>query len=219
MAEAYKKYRDPPTQYKHAVKEHKSIIYRAWNPQNHYEKFEKLQAELLGGRKDVEDRIAAFWKAYITVASEVGPVDGLDVPEKYQGEITFKPEEEEESLDELVNKSDSTNIVGDFFWAYSSVPNNVSPADAPSAGAWFFLDMKKNNKNKFADLSIRILDKLAAQEDEQKSREADYTKAMGLLEAAAEKHLSGKKLGEVRRTVRRGAERIRKQSEVSTKAD
>jgi hypothetical protein len=91
--------------------------------------------------------------------------------------------------------------------------------DAPSAGAWFFLDMKKNNKNKFADLSIRILDKLAAQEDEQKSRKADYTAAMGLLEGAAAKHLSGEKLGDVRRAIRRGAERVGEQSTVPAESN
>lgn len=204
--------RDKHVQYKHEVREFKSKIYRAWNPKHIYKDFEKLQADILQGRKSVEDRTAAFWQAYHQMASKHGPVEGLEVPEEHKGEINF----EEEDLDDLVTKSESTNIVGDFFWAYSSVPGNVSPADAPSAGAWFFLDMKKNNKNKFADLSIRILDKLAAQEDEQKSRETDYTKAMGLLESAAEKHLSSESLGDIRGAIRRGAQRIRKQSEVSS---
>lgn len=207
--------RDPHVQYKHQVREFKSKIFRVWNPKQVYEDFEKLQDDILQGRKSVEDRVAAFWNAYHQMASKHGPVEGLEVPEEYKGAITFK-EEEEEDLDELVTKSESTNIVGDFFWAYSSVPGSVSPGDAPSAGAWFFLDMKKNNKNKFADLSIRILDKLSAQEDEQKSRETDYTKAMGLLEAAAEKHCPSEILGEIRGTIRRGAKRIRKQSEISS---
>ena len=200
--------------YKAATKASRSKIYRAWNNKNLYEPFEELQKTLLDGRETLEDRLSAFWKAYCSIASESGPIEDLEVPEEYQGEITFSEPEVEESLDTLVNKSESTNIVGDFFWAYSSVPGNVSPADAPSAGAWFFLDMKKTKKNKFADLSIRILDKLAAQEDEQKSRETDYRKAMGLLEAAAEEHCSGKALGEIRRSIRRGSERIRSQSEV-----
>jgi len=197
-----------------ALKEHKSIIYRAWNPKKVWKDFESLYKELEGKSKDPDHRIKSFWKAYHTMASEVGPIETLEVPEEYQGEITFK--EPDDSLDSLLKKSESTNIVGDFFWAYQTPPATASPEDAPSAGAWFFLDMKKNNKNKFADLSIRILDKLAAQEDEQKSREADYTEAMGLLEGAAEKHLSSEVLGDVRRTIRRGAERIRKQSEISS---
>jgi len=211
--------RDTRNKYRAAVRESKSKIYRAWKTKETYKNFEKLQETLLEGRWQLEDRLGAFWKAYCTMASEHGPVEGVEVPEAYKGEIKFTPQEEEESLDELVNKSETTNIVGDFFWAYSSVPNSVTPADAPSAGAWFFLDMKKTNKNKFADLSIRILDKLAAQEDEQKSREADYTKAMGLLEAAAEKHCPGQAFGEIRQSIRRGAERIRSQSEVPAGSD
>jgi len=211
--------RDTRNKYRATVRESKSKIYRAWKTKETYKNFEKLQETLLEGRWQLEDRLAAFWKAYCTMASEHGPVEGVEVPEAYKGEIKFTPQEEEESLDELVNKSETTNIVGDFFWAYSSVPNSVTTADAPSAGAWFFLDMKKTNKNKFADLSIRILDKLAAQEDEQKSREADYTKAMGLLEAASEKHCPGQAFGEIRKSIRRGAERIRSQSEVPADAN
>ena len=211
--------RDTRNKYRATVRESKSKIYRAWKTKETYKKFEELQETYLEGRWQLEDRLAAFWKAYCTMATENGLVEGVEVPEEYKGEIKLAPQEEEESLEELVNKSETTNIVGDFFWAYSSVPNSVTPADAPSAGAWFFLDMKRTNKNKFADLSIRILDKLAAQEDEQKSREADYTKAMGLLEAAAEKHCPRQAFGEIRKSIRRGAERIRSQSEVPADAD
>ena len=203
----------PAQDVRNALREHKSLIYRTWNPKKIWGDFESLFKELEGDSKDPEFRIKAFWKAYHTIASEVGPIENLKVPEEYQGEITFK--EPDDPLEELLKKSESTNIVGDFFWAYQTPPTTASPEDAPSAGAWFFLDMKKTNKNKFADLSIRILDKLAAQEDEQKSRETDYTKAMGLLEAAAEKHLPSEIVGDVRRTIRRGAERIREQSEIS----
>ena len=211
--------RDTRNKYRATVRESKSKIYRAWKTKETYKKFEELQETFLEGRWQLEDRLAAFWKAYCTMATENGLVEGVEVPEEYKGEIKLAPQEEEESLEELVNKSETTNIVGDFFWAYSSVPNSVTPADAPSAGAWFFLDMKKTNKNKFADLSIRILDTLAAQEDEQKSREADYTKAMGLLEAASEKHCPGQVFGQIRKSIRRGAERIRSQSEVPADAD
>ena len=211
--------RDTRNKYRATVRESKSKIYRAWKTKETYKKFEELQETFLEGRWQLEDRLAAFWKAYCTMATENGLVEGVEVPEEYKGEIKLAPQEEEESLEELVNKSETTNIVGDFFWAYSSVPNSVTPADAPSAGAWFFLDMKKTNKNKFADLSIRILDKLAAQEDEQKSREADYTKAMGLLEAASEKHCPGQVFGQIRKSIRRGAERIRSQSEVPAGSD
>ena len=211
--------RDTRNKYRATVRESKSKIYRAWKTKETYKKFEELQETYLEGRWQLEDRLAAFWKAYCTMATEHGLVEGVEVPEEYKGEIKLAPQEEEESLEELVNKSETTNIVGDFFWAYSSVPNSVTPADAPSAGAWFFLDMKRTNKNKFADLSIRILDKLAAQEDEQKSREADYTKAMGLLEAASEKHCPGQVFGQIRKSIRRGAERIRSQSEVPADAD
>ena len=211
--------RDTRNKYRATVRESKSKIYRAWKTKETYKKFEELQETRLEGRWQLEDRLAAFWKAYCTMATEHGLVEGVEVPEEYKGEIKLAPQEEEESLEELVNKSETTNIVGDFFWAYSSVPNSVTPADAPSAGAWFFLDMKKTNKNKFADLSKRILDKLAAQEDEQKSREADYTKAMGLLEAASEKHCPGQVFGQIRKSIRRGAERIRSQTEVPADAD
>jgi len=204
------------SKFSQAVGEYKSVIYRAWKPKKAWDTFEDLCKELEGGSRTADVRIKAFWQAYHVIASDIGPIEGLEVPEEFLGEITFEEPEEPESLDVLLNKSESTNIVGDFFWAYQTPPDSASPKDAPSAGAWFFLDMKKTNKNKFADLSIRILDKLAAQEDEQKSRETDYTKAMGLLEAAAEKHLSSEKLGDVRRTIRRGAERIRKQSEISS---
>ena len=172
--------------------------------------FEELWDELCPDRRDVDGRVSAFYQAYATLAKEYGEIEGIALPDEY------KAQPEEETLEVLLKKSESTNIVGDFFWAYQTPPNAAMMEDAPSAGAWFFLDMKKNNKNKFADLSIRILDKLAAQEDEQKSREADYTAAMGLLEGAAEKHLSSEELGDVRRTIRRGAERIREQSEISS---
>ena len=201
------------SQFSAEISPYKKVIFRAWNPQKIWGDFDALCKELAGGSRDTDVKLKAFWKAYYTVSAEVGPVDGIEVPEEYR---EGTPKEPDDSLDSLLKKSESTNIVGDFFWAYQTPPTTASPEDAPSAGAWFFLDMKKNNKNKFADLSIRILDKLAAQEDEQKSREADYTAAMGLLEGAAENHLSSEKLGDVRRAIRRGAERIREQSEVSS---
>ena len=201
------------SQFSAEISPYKKVIFRAWNPKKIWDDFDALCKELADGSRDTDVKLKAFWKAYHTVSAEVGPVDGIEVPEEYR---EGAPKEPDDSLDSLLKKSESTNIVGDFFWAYQTPPATASPEDAPSAGAWFFLDMKKNNKNKFADLSIRILDKLAAQEDEQKSREADYTAAMGLLEGAAEKHLSSEKLGDVRRAIRRGAERIREQSEISS---
>ena len=194
-----------------AVGEYKSLIYNAWKRPSQRQEFVDIQDKILEGSRKYEDRIKAFWTAYTRMAAEYGPIDGIEVPKEYQEEAP-----PDDSLDSLLKKSESSDILGDFYWAYGIDPLLASRENAPSAGAWFFLDMKKNNKNKFADLSIRILDKLAAQEDEQKSREADYTAAMGLLEGAAEKHLSSEKLGDVRRTIRRGAERIRKQSEVSS---
>ena len=194
------------------VGKYKSLIYNVWKKPSQRQEFVDIQDNLLKGSRKHEDRIKAFWTAYTKMAAEYGYIEGIELPEEYEE----APKESDDSLDSLLKKSESTNIVGDFFWAYQTPPATASPEDAPSAGAWFFLDMKKNNKNKFADLSIRILDKLAAQEDEQKSREADYTAAMGLLEGAAEKHLSSEKLGDVRRAIRRGAERIREQSEVSS---
>jgi len=193
------------------VGKYKSLIYNVWKKPSQRQEFVDIQDSILKGSRKHEDRIKAFWAAYTKMAAEYGYIEGIELPE---GQEPSK--ETDDSLDSLLKKSESTNIVGDFFWAYQTPPATASPEDAPSAGAWFFLDMKKNNKNKFADLSIRILDKLAAQEDEQKSREADYTKAMGLLEAAAEKHLSSEELGDVRRTIRRGAERIKEQSEISS---
>ena len=193
------------------VGKYKSLIYNVWKKPSQRQEFVDIQDSILKGSRKHEDRIKAFWAAYTKMAAEYGYIEGIELPEGHEA-----PKETDDSLDSLLKKSESTNIVGDFFWAYQTPPATASPEDAPSAGAWFFLDMKKNNKNKFADLSIRILDKLAAQEDEQKSREADYTKAMGLLEAAAEKHLSSEELGDVRRTIRRGAERIKEQSEISS---
>ena len=193
------------------VGKYKSLIYNVWKKPSQRQEFIDIQDSILKGSRKHEDRIKAFWAAYTKMAAEYGYIEGIELPEEHEA-----PKAADDSLDSLLKKSESTNIVGDFFWAYQTPPATASPEDAPSAGAWFFLDMKKNNKNKFADLSIRILDKLAAQEDEQKSRETDYTKAMGLLEAAAEKHLSSKELGDVRRTIRRGAERIKEQSEISS---
>jgi len=193
------------------VGKYKSLIYNVWKKPSQRQEFIDIQDSILKGSRKHEDRIKAFWAAYTKMAAEYGYIEGIELPEGHEA-----PKETDDSLDSLLKKSESTNIVGDFFWAYQTPPATASPEDAPSAGAWFFLDMKKNNKNKFADLSIRILDKLAAQEDEQKSREADYTKAMGLLEGAAEKHLSSEELGDVRRTIRRGAERIKEQSEISS---
>jgi len=192
------------------VGEYKSLIYNVWKKPSQRQEFVDIQDNLLKGSRKHEDRIKAFWAAYTKMAAEYGYIEGIELPEGLEEKETV------DSLDSLLKKSESTNIIGDFFWAYQTPPTTASPEDAPSAGAWFFLDMKKNNKNKFADLSIRILDKLAAQEDEQKSRETDYTKAMGLLEGAAEKHLSSEELGDVRRTIRRGAERIKEQSEISS---
>ena len=193
------------------VGKYKSLIYNVWKKPSQRQEFIDIQDSILKGSRKHEDRIKAFWAAYTKMAAEYGYIEGIELPEEHEASKAA-----DDSLDSLLKKSESTNIVGDFFWAYQTPPATASPEDAPSAGAWFFLDMKKNNKNKFADLSIRILDKLAAQEDEQKSRETDYTKAMGLLEAAAEKHLSSKELGDVRRTIRRGAERIKEQSEISS---
>ena len=192
------------------VGEYKSLIYNVWKKPSQRQEFVDIQDNLLEGSRKYEDRIKAFWTTYTQMAAEYGLIDGIEVPEDFTLEV------KEESLESLIQKSESSDIIGDFHWSWSTDPSTVSREHAPSPGAWFFLDMKKNNKNKFADLSLRILDKLAAQEDEQKSREADYTKAMGLLEGAAEKHLPSEKLGDIRRTIRRGAERIREQSEISS---
>ena len=197
------------------VGKYKRLIYHVWKKPSQRQEIVDIQDSILKGSRKHEDRIKAFWAAYTKMAAEYGYIEGIELPEGHKE----PPKETDDSLDSLLKKSESTNIVGDFFWAYQTPPATASPEDAPSAGAWFFLDMKKNNKNKFADLSIRILDKLAAQEDEQKSREADYTKAMGLLEGAAEKHLSSEELGEIRRTIRRGSERIKEQSEISSGTD
>ena len=201
------------SKFSQAVGASKSLIWRAWKSRAQREEFEELQEKLLAGSRDSNERITAFWAAYIHFSKEYGPVESVEVPEEYQEKPEEKPEGE--TLEVLIKKSESTNIVADFLWAYES-PKMASPEDAPSAGAWFFFDMRKNNKNKFADLTLRILDRLAAQQDEQKSREADYTEAVGLLEGAAEKHFSSKNFGELRRTIRRGAERIREQSAVPT---
>ena len=193
------------------VSEDRKKIFNQWRKARGV--FEELWDELCPDRRDVDGRVSAFYQAYATLAKEYGEIEGISLPDEYE------VPQEEGSLDSLLKKSESTNIVGDFFWAYQTPPATAMMEDAPSAGAWFFLDMKKNNKNKFADLSIKILDKLASQEDEQKSREADYSKAMGLLEGAAEKHLSSEELGEIRRTIRRGSERIKEQSEISSGTD
>ena len=196
------------------VGKYKSLIYNVWKKPSQRQEFVDIQDNILEGSRKYEDRIKAFWTAYTQMAAEYGFIDGIEVPEDFTPDTR-----EEESLESLIQKSESSDIIGDFHWAWSTDPSTVSRDYAPSPGAWFFLDMKKNNKNKFADLSLRILDKLAAQEDEQKSREADYTKAMGLLEGAAEKQLSSERLGEIRRTIRRGSERIREQSEISSGAN
>jgi hypothetical protein len=193
------------------VGEYKSLIYNVWKKPSQRQEFVDIQDKTLKGSRKYEDRIHAFWTAYTQMSVEYGPIDGIEIPKEYQGEA---PKEPDDSLDSLLKRSESSDILSDFYWAYGIDPLSASRENAPSAGAWFFLDMKKNNKNKFADLSIRILDKLAAQEDEQKSRKADYTAAMGLLEGAAEKHLSGEKLGNVRESIRRGAERVGEQSTV-----
>ena len=196
------------------VGEYKSLIYNVWKKPSQRQEFVDIQDKILEGSRKYADRIHAFWTAYTKMAAEYGPIEGIEVPKEYQEEAPKKPDDSLDSLDSLLKKSESSDILSDFYWAYGIDPLSASRENAPSAGAWFFLDMKKNNKNKFADLSIRILDKLAAQEDEQKSRKADYTAAMGLLEGAAEKHLSGERLRNVRESIRRGAERVGEQPAV-----
>ena len=199
------------SKYSLAVGKYKSLLYRAWTTKERREEFDSLQQKYCAGSRVAEDRIAAFWKSYAEMAKEHGAIEGIEVPEEHQ----VAPEEPstDESLETLQKKANSTNILEDFDWAYQA-PKTAVIEEAPSAGAWFFYDMRKNNKNKFADLTLRVLDRLAAQQDEQKSRKADYTEAVGLLEGAAEKHFSSKNFGELRRTIRRGAERVEGQSAV-----
>jgi hypothetical protein len=199
------------SKFSRSVGKYKSIIFRGWKAPAQVKEFDELQDKLLAGSRQTEDKIKAFWGAYIQMAKEYGELEGVEVPEEYEAPP-------DEPLDALLKKSESTNIVADFLWAYEAARTAVIE-EAPSAGAWFFFDMRKNNKNKFADLTLRILDRLAAQQDEQKSREADYTKAMGLLEGAAEKHFPGKRLGDIRTNIRRGAKRIREQSALSSESN
>ena len=118
--------RDTRNKYRATVRESKSKIYRAWKTKETYKKFEELQETYLEGRWQLEDRLAAFWKAYCTMATEHGLVEGVEVPEEYKGEIKLAPQEEEESLEELVNKSETTNIV-----ETSSGPIRVSLVVSP----------------------------------------------------------------------------------------
>lgn len=194
-----------------SIGKYRSLIFRGWKSPSQRQEFDELQEKLSAGSRQADDRIKAFWEAYVQMSKEHGEIEGVEVPEEY-----LAPPDE--PLDVLLKKSESTNIVADFLWAYEA-PRATTTEEAPSAGAWFFFDMRKNNKNKFADLTLRILDRLAAQQDEQKSREADYTKAMGLLEGAAEKHFPVKRLGDIRTNIRRGAKRIREQSALPSESN
>jgi len=201
------------SKYSLAVGKYKSLLYRSWTTKDRREEFDALQEKYCAGSRAAEDRIAAFWRSYSEMAAEYGAIEGIEVPEEYQ----LAPEEPatDESLETLQKKANSTNILEDFDWAYQA-PKTATIEEAPSAGAWFFYDMRKNNKNKFADLTLRVLDRLAAQQDEQKSRKADYKEAVGLLEGAAEKHLQPEELRELRGVLHRGAERVEGQSAVPT---
>jgi hypothetical protein len=197
------------SKYSLAVGKYKSLLYRAWTTKDRREEFDALQEKYCAGSRAAEDRIAAFWKAYSEMAKEHGAIEGIEVPEGY----TAEEPPADESLETLQKKANSTNILEDFDWAYQA-PKTAVIEEAPSAGAWFFYDMRKNNKNKFADLTLRVLDRLAAQQDEQKSRKADYAEAVGLLEGAAEKHFEPKDFRKLRGAVRRGAQRVEGQSAV-----
>ena len=201
------------SKYSLAVGKYKSLLYRAWTTKTRREEFDALQEKYAAGSRAADDRIAAFWKAYSEMAKEYGAIEGIEIPEEHQA--VEEPLAEDESLESLQKKANSTNILEDFDWAYQA-PKTATMEEAPSAGAWFFYDMRKNNKNKFADLTLRVLDRLAAQQDEQKSRKADYTEAVGLLEGAAEKHLQPEELRELRGVLHRGAQRVEGQSALPT---
>lgn len=201
------------SKYSLTVGKYKSLLYRAWTTKTRREEFDALQEKHAAGSRAADDRIAAFWKAYSEMAEEHGAIEGIEIPEEHQ----VAPEPENDSLESFQKTANSTNILEDFDWAYQA-PKTATMEEAPSAGAWFFYDMRKNNKNKFADLTLRVLDRLAAQQDEQKSRKADYTEAVGLLEGAAEKHLQPEELRELRGVLHRGAKRVEGQSALPTES-
>ena len=147
------------------------------------------------------------------MSGELGPVEGVEVPEEYVVEEVI---EEEVSLDEVITESRSVDIMGDFKWAYDTDPTTACRDDAPSAGAWFFLHMKKTNSNKFTDFTFKISERDAALKDEQASRKANYRKAVGLLEEAAKENLEIEDYREVRETIRSRSERFESKPAVST---
>ena len=87
------------SQFSAEISPYKKGIFRAWNPQKIWGDFDALCKELAGGSRDTDVKLKAFWKAYYTVSAEVGPVDGIEVPEEYR-EAT--PKEPDDSLDSLL---------------------------------------------------------------------------------------------------------------------
>ena len=195
------------------IGKYRSLIFRAWSTKPNRDQFEGLQKRFLAGSRAHAERLKAFWAAYQEMSAELGPVEGIEVPEEY---LIEEAEEEEVVLEEVITESRSVDIMGDFKWAYDTDPSTACRDDAPSAGAWFFLHMKKTNSNKFTDFTFKISERDAALKDEQASRKANYRKSMGLLEQAAKEHLDGKDYREVRKSIRLGAERFESKPTVST---
>lgn len=195
------------------IGEYRSLIFRAWKSPSQRDQFDGLQKRFLAGSRAHAERLKAFWAAYQEMSVELGPVEGVEIPEEY---IIEQVEEEEVDVEEVITESRSVDIMGDFKWAYDTDPTTACRDDAPSAGAWFFLHMKKTNSNKFTDFTFKISERDAALKDEQASRKANYRKAVGLLEEAAKEHLESEDYREVRESLRLGAERFESKPAVST---
>ena len=193
------------------VGEYRSLIFRAWSTKPNRDQFDGLQKRFCAGSRAHAERLKSFWAAYQEMSQELGPVEGIEVPEEYLIE-----EEAPVNIELVINESRSVDIMGDFKWAYDTDPTTACRDDAPSAGAWFFLHMKKTNSNKFTDFTFKISERDAALKDEQKSRKANYRKAVGLLEEAAKENLESEDYREVRETIRRRSKRFESEPAVST---
>ena len=65
------------------IGEYRSLIFRAWSTKPQRDQFEGLQKRFLAGSRVHDDRLKSVWEAYQEMSGELGPVEGVEVPEEY----------------------------------------------------------------------------------------------------------------------------------------
>lgn len=202
--------------YRSRMSEYNSTIFRQWNPRGLWNRFDETRKDLEAGhagKPSIEDRVRYFWHAFQIIYPQC-PIE-VEVPEEYRIETDVAVDS---SVTDVSIPTATADVFGDWEWAYTTDERNKTQNDCPTPGAWTFLDFKRRNPAKWAEVCLKFEAIKRVKEDEQAGREADLTATFRMLEEAAESTLNKADQRRFREFLQSRAEGPAGEPEVSGKA-